>query len=219
MNWAMIVLLALLCLFAALLLWFERSKTDEKLIAVIGTLGALAAAARIPFAVIPNVQPTTFIVMLAGYVFGMRVGFFVGAIAAVLSNIYFGQGPWTLWQMFAWGLSGFTAGLLRHLLERNGTSQPLSTRTQKWLFTALCTFWGFLFGWIMNLWIFLGLGSFMNWKSFVAYYAASLSFDTAHAVGNFIFSSLFAVMFARIFARYHRKLTVSRLQLQEEAGC
>ncbi|MCK9906381.1 ECF transporter S component, partial [Frankia sp. Cpl3] len=123
------------------------------------TLGALAALARVPFASIPNVQPTTFLVMLSGYVFGMRVGFLVGGIAALFSNVFLGQGPWTLWQMLAWGLSGASAGLLRRLLERQKNGQLLATTGKKWLFSVVCMLWGFLFGWIMNLWMFISLGA------------------------------------------------------------
>lgn len=218
MNVAMLTLVILVSLFAVLLLLIEKSKMDEKVIAVTATLGAFAAIARIPFSVIPNVQPTTFLVMLSGYVFGMRVGFLTGVIAAVLSNMYLGQGPWTIWQMFAWGLSGCTGGLLGRFFEtkeKRGAGSLLSTRGRRFAFIFVCALWGFLFDWIMNLWIFLGLGSFMNWGSFLALCASSIAFDIAHSVGNFLFASLFAVSFAKIFVRYHQKLTVTRLASKE----
>jgi energy-coupling factor transport system substrate-specific component len=215
MNLALLILVALLSIFALILLVLEKARTDEKVLAVIATMGAIAAIARVPFAALPNVQPTTFLVMLSGYVFGIRVGFLVGAIAALFSNIFLGQGPWTLWQMLAWGLSGAFAGSLRRLLEqRSGT--PLDLAWKKWVFVACCTLWGFLFGWIMNLWIFVGMGAFMNGKSLIALYAASLSFDTAHAIGNFLFSVLFAPAFARILVRYHRKLVTAQLPMEGE---
>ncbi|MGD8191717.1 ECF transporter S component [Brevibacillus ginsengisoli] len=211
MNWALLILLLLICIFLLLLIWFERSRTDEKTIAVIATLGTLAAVARVPFAGIPNVQPTTFMVMISGYVFGARVGFLVGCLAAVLSNVFLGQGPWTLWQMLSWGLVGSSGGLLSFLVERNRENEPLlQTRGKTFLFVAICTLWGFLFDWIMNLWIFTGYGEFMNWKSFVVLYSAGLAFDTFHAVGNLLFAAIFARTFARILTRYHRKLVVSR---------
>jgi energy-coupling factor transport system substrate-specific component len=213
MNLAVLILVALLSLFALILLVLEKSRTDEKVLAVIATLGAIAAIARVPFAAIPNVQPTTFLVMLSGYVFGVRVGFLVGAIAALFSNVFLGQGPWTLWQMLAWGLSGSFAGLLRRMIER-GTGTPLDLPWKKWVFVISCTLWGFLFGWIMNLWIFVGMGSFMNAKSFLALYVTSFSFDAAHAIGNFLFAFLFAQTFARILVRYHRKLVTARVPME-----
>ena len=73
------------------------------MLALVATLAALAALGRIAFAPIPNVKPTTDIVLLAGYVLGGAPGFAVGAVAALASNLFFGQGPWTPWQMAAWG--------------------------------------------------------------------------------------------------------------------
>ncbi|MED1782246.1 ECF transporter S component [Brevibacillus fortis] len=214
MNIALLILLALLSLFAILLLVLEKSKMDEKIIAVIATLGAIASIARVPFAAIPNVQPTTFLVMLSGYVFGIRVGFLVGVIAAVFSNFFLGQGTWTLWQMMAWGLSGAFAGGLRYVTGRSA-QPPLSKSVDKWLFVGSCTAWGFLFDWIMNLWIFVGMGAFMNIGSFLALYSAGLAFDIAHAAGNFLFALLLGPGFARIFTRYHRKLVISQLTVRK----
>jgi energy-coupling factor transport system substrate-specific component len=215
MNLALLILFGLLALFALILLLMEKSKTDEKVLAVIATLGAIAAIARVPFAAIPNVQPTTFLVMLSGYVFGVRVGFLVGAVAALFSNVFLGQGPWTLWQMLAWGLAGAFAGGLRRFLGR-ADNPPLGSSLPKWLFVGSCTLWGFLFGWIMNLWIFTSMGAFLNMKSFFSLYLASISFDAAHAAGNFLFALLFGQPFARIFTRFHQKLLVTRLSAREE---
>lgn len=216
MNWALLILLLLIGLFLLLLIWFERSRTDEKVVAVIATLGTLAAVARVPFAMIPNVQPTTFLVMISGYVFGARVGFLVGCLAAVLSNVFLGQGPWTLWQMLSWGLAGCSGGLLSFLLERDRERVPLlHTKGKTYWFVAVCTLWGFLFDWIMNLWIFVGYGESMNWKSFVVLYSAGLAFDLFHALGNLLFASIFARTFARILTRYYRKLVVSRVVTKE----
>lgn len=216
MNWALFILLVLICLFLLLLIWFERSRTDEKMIAVIATLGTLSAFARVPFAVIPNVQPTTFLVMISGYVFGVRAGFLVGCLAAVLSNVFLGQGPWTLWQMLSWGLAGASGGVLGRLLPSADSQPLLAAPWQKYTFVAVCTIWGFLFDWIMNLWIFVGYGSFMSWQSFVILYSRGLLFDVFHAVGNLIFAWLFARTFARILVRYHRKLIVSRVNTKED---
>lgn len=216
MNWALLILLLLICTFICLLIWFERSRTDEKVIAVIATLGTLAAIARVPFALIPNVQPTTFLVMISGYVFGGRVGFLVGCLAAVLSNVFLGQGPWTLWQMLSWGLVGASGGLLAYGMEKNREKEPLLQAGWKNLvFVVVCTLWGFLFDWIMNLWIFVGYGEFMNWKSFVTLYAAGIFFDLFHALGNCLFALIFARTFARILSRYHRKLVVTQLPAKE----
>ena len=92
-NWALasvvIIGLALLAFF-----WqFERQAVNAKEITLLATMASLAAIARVPFAFIMGLQPTTFIVMITGYVFGAQSGFMVGAIAALVSNFFLGQGP------------------------------------------------------------------------------------------------------------------------------
>ena len=76
------------------------------------------ARAAIAFAPLPNVKPTTDIVLIAGYALGGAPGFAVGAVAAIASNVVFGQGPWTPWQMLAWGLVGLLGAALGALARR-----------------------------------------------------------------------------------------------------
>jgi len=77
--------------------WYERSHPSSKVLALVATLAALAALGRIAFAPLPNVKPTTDIVLLSGFALGGAPGFAVGAVAALGSNLVFGQGPWTPW--------------------------------------------------------------------------------------------------------------------------
>src|SRR5690606_16114673 len=98
---------------------------------ILAMLAAIAAVSRVPFAGIPSVQPTSFVIIVTGLVFGAESGFLVGAVTAIVSNIFLGQGPWTPWQMFAWGLMGMSAGLLRNT----------------WLMSTLWTKSIFVFAW------------------------------------------------------------------------
>src|SRR5436305_6548027 len=86
--------------------WYERARPDARVVALVATLAALAALGRIAFAALPNVKPTTDIVLISGYALGGGPGFVVGALTGLISNFFFGQGPWTPWQMAAWGLTG-----------------------------------------------------------------------------------------------------------------
>ena len=86
--------------------WYERVRPDARIVALVGTLAAFAALGRIAFAAFPNVKPTTDIVLVSGYALGGGPGFAVGAIAGLASNFFFGQGPWTPWQMAGWGATG-----------------------------------------------------------------------------------------------------------------
>src|ERR1700744_5222533 len=91
---------------------YERPRPDARIVALVGTLAAFAALGRIAFAALPNVKPTSDIVLISGYALGGGPGFAIGAIGGLASNFFFGQGPWTPWQMAAWGATGvFGAGL------------------------------------------------------------------------------------------------------------
>src|SRR5437660_3276623 len=94
-----LVLLALATGFG----WYERGRPSSKMVAMVAALAALAVAGRVLFAAIPNVQATTDVVLICGYALGAGPGFAVGAIAALVSNLFLGQGPWTPWQMAGWG--------------------------------------------------------------------------------------------------------------------
>jgi len=182
---------------------FEEKKSDAKLIAILGSLAALSVAGRCLFAAIPNVKPSSFIIIVTGYVFGPLSGFMVGATTALVSNIFFGQGPWTIWQMLAWGLAGLVAGLLgpRSLLEGH------------WRLAFYCAAWGFLFGWIMNVYFVLGFVHPVTAGSFLAVYASSAWFDGLHAAGNFIFAFAFGPALVGMLRRYQARFFFEPVKL------
>ncbi|WHY88361.1 ECF transporter S component [Neobacillus novalis] len=177
---------------------FESRKVEPRELVLLAVLAAIAAVGRIPFASIPSVQPTTFVIMMSGYVFGAESGFVIGAVAALASNMIMGQGPWTPWQMTAWGLVGLTAGLLRRTWFMN----------LKWGRILFGAVWGFLFGWIMNIWGFLAViqsGSGVSLKAFLLYFAGSAMFDTFHSVSNVILLLVFGDVWLKILTRFKRK--------------
>lgn len=92
------------------LLAFERRPQARELV-VIAVLSALAVAARVVIP-IPNFKAIFAIILLSGVAFGAESGFLVGAVAAFASNFFYGQGPYTPWQMLAYGLAGVMGGLL-----------------------------------------------------------------------------------------------------------
>ncbi|MCM3750253.1 ECF transporter S component [Paenibacillus pasadenensis] len=190
--------LSLLMVFLAMLpffIRFERRRLRAEELLLIAMLGAIAAVSRIPFAPLPSVQPVSFVVIMAALVFGAETGFLVGAIAAIVSNLFLGQGPWTPWQMFSWGMIGFTAGLLRN-------TRFMGSLWGKNLFGLV---WGFLFGWIMNLWGLLGFVETLNWQVVFASYAASFAFDLTHGLSNVFFLTLFSGIWLKILGRVKLK--------------
>jgi energy-coupling factor transport system substrate-specific component len=174
---------------------FERKNVKPEEIILIAMLAAIAAVSRIPFAPLPSVQPTSFVIIMAALAFGAEVGFLVGSIAAIVSNIFLGQGPWTPWQMFAWGMMGFTAGLLKD----TGFMKSLIGKN---IFGFV---WGLIFGWIMNLWFIIGFLQEINWQVFVSAYVASFYFDLAHGLSNVFFISIFSVLWLKVLFRIKLK--------------
>src|SRR4051794_25351311 len=118
MSWQVASYLILGAVLVAGFTWYERSHPSSKVLALVATLAALAALGRIAFAPLPNVKPTTDIVLLSGFALGGAPGFAVGAIAALASNFVFGQGPWTPWQMGAWGAIGVLGAVAGRLSGR-----------------------------------------------------------------------------------------------------
>lgn len=124
---------------------------------------------------------------MTGMVFGGESGFIVGAITAFTSNLVMGQGPWTIWQMFAWGLMGLSAGAFSKILK---VSKPIRIIFG---FTS-----GILFGWIMNLY-YISLE--INVSAFIAACISSAGFDLAHAFTNALLLLFLGDAFIKIFSR------------------
>lgn len=127
--------------------------------------------------------------------FGAESGFLVGALAALVSNIFLGQGPWTPWQMFAWGTMGMSAGLLRQFAGMGNL----------WVLNTFGFIWGFIFGWMMNLWIVFSNMQNFTWEFLVGIYVSSFYHDLAHAISNIVFISLFSMSWTRILNRFKKK--------------
>lgn len=136
-NFNQTALLTLVVVLASIGIFFasyEASRPRLRDIMPTVVLAALAAAGRILFAPIPDFKPVSAIAIIAGVAFGRKSGFMVGALAALASNFFFGQGPWTPWQMYAWGLVGYGAGLLamvpakRRAVESKGSCRARSRK-------------------------------------------------------------------------------------------
>jgi energy-coupling factor transport system substrate-specific component len=201
-GWGLLAAEIMLAVMAFFYLGFERLKVTSREIALIAVLGAAAAAGRIALAAVPGVQPVTFITIISGFVLGPRAGFMVGSTAALVSNFFLGQGPWSPWQMFAWGLAGAAAGALKKLFPGAGL------RT----FVLFNFIWGYVFGWVMNLWFWTSMVRPLNWQSFIATYAGSFWFDTMHAVGNAVFYVVFGAAFIKMLKRFHSKMTYREVE-------
>ncbi len=182
--------------------YFEASVIGTKQIALISTLSAFTAMSRVVFAPLPNIQPVTFLTALCGLVLGPFPGFLVGCTSAFVSNVFLGQGPWTPWQMFGWGMTGLLCGLWG---KRNAKPSPVA-------FGLSCVGFSLLFGWIMNLWQAVTYLRPFTWPAFLLTYVTSLLFDLMHATGSFLFAVIFYEKFHKILHRYKRRMAVTVLE-------
>jgi uncharacterized membrane protein len=193
---SVLLALALVAGFA----WYERKRPPARVVGVVAVLAALAVVGRLAFAAIPNVKPTTDIVLFAGYALGAAPGFAVGAIGAIASNVFLGQGPWTVWQMAAWGGVGVGGALLAW-----GTRGRELGRVELAIYCGLA---GFAFGALMDVYQWT-LAARQDLSTYLAIAATSLPYNIAHAVGNVVFCLLIGPVFVRSLRRYRRRFEVS----------
>ncbi len=198
-NWGFFSTIIIILALLLILRWAQKAAVSSKELALIATLAALAALGRVPFAAVPSVQPTTFLVIVSGFVFGPQAGFMVGATSALVSNFFLGQGPWTPWQMIGWGLVGLGSAYLYRLRPH---ISPLGLA----IFGAL---WGFLFGWIQDLGFWLIFVYPLSLNTLIAASVSSIAFDAAHAAGNFLLCLFFAAVVIRILREYKERLEIS----------
>jgi energy-coupling factor transport system substrate-specific component len=181
--------------------WYERTRPDARIVALVATLAAFAALGRVAFAALPNVKPTTDIVLVSGYALGAAPGFVVGALAGLSSNFFFGQGPWTPWQMAAWGVAGLIGAGLARVTARH---------VNRWLLALVCGLVGFAFAAVQDV------GDWVTYSDHSAaqlrvYVGKGVGFDVVHAVGCVAFALAFGPALARSVARFAVRLQVKWL--------
>lgn len=210
------ILLGLLFLLASaipFILVFDKKKPQARELVPIAVMAAIGVVGRTVFEIIPlpNFKPCSAIIIITAVAFGPEAGFLTGALTAFVSNFIFGQGPWTPWQMFTWGLVGFLAGILQNAGVFKGRSRrhfaaqwwdrlcPENTNRGDLLHFVrqltdhaplrLCLYGflsGFLYGWIMNLYFIIGYVSPLTWQTIGAAYLSSFFFDFCHGLCTFL---------------------------------
>ena len=198
MSWQLAAFLILGLALLAGFGWYERARPDARIVALVAALAAFAALGRIAFAALPNVKPTTDIVLISGYALGAGPGFVVGALAALVSNFFFGQGPWTPWQMAAWGATGLIGAWLAVLTRR---------RIGRWPLAIACAVVGFGFTVVQDVgdWVTYSDHSTVQLGVYVG---KGIGFDAIHAAGCFAFALAFGPALLRSISRFATRLQV-----------
>lgn len=172
--WISLCVAVLTCL--PILYDFERRETGSAELMVLSVLISLSVAGRFLFAWLPGFKPVTAITVISAIWLGAEPGFIIGSMTALLSNFYFGQGPWTPFQMFSWGMIGGLAGLL---------ARPL--RKHKGLLCAYGIFAGIFYSLIMDLWSTFWMGEGFSLSRYLVLINAAGPTMIEYAVSNVIF--------------------------------
>lgn len=192
-----ISLLILLEAMFAFLLAYEGKKPSAREVVLISALSAMTVAGRAAFAALPQFKPVVALVIITGACLGGETGFLVGALSAFVSNFFFGQGPWTPWQMAALG----GIGLLSGILVQKGVLRPSKA--------SFCVFGFFAamvcYGGIMNFFSVLLISARPTWTMILSTYALGLPFDLIHAASTVFFLYFAAEPMCEKIERVKRK--------------
>ncbi len=178
---------------------YERARPSARMVAVVATLAAIAALGRDAFVALPDVKPITALTLVVGYALGPLPGFTVGAIGMLASNIMLGQGPYTPWQMAAWGVVGLVGALLARISGR---------RMGRVALALACGVTALGAKEIMNVYTWT-LGAAHTPAALLATAGAALPFDLTDMVASFLFGLAFGPELARLLGRMRARMTVT----------
>lgn len=199
MSWPLASFLLVAAVLVLGWLAYERTRPSARMVAVVATLAAVAALGRDAFVALPDVKPITAMTLVVGYALGPLPGFSVGALGMLASNFVLGQGPYTPWQMAAWGLVGLAGAALGALSGRR------LGRLQLALAAALAAFGAKE---LMNVYEWT-IGASHTPAAFLALAGTGLPFDLADTIASFLFGLAFAPELARLLARARGRMDVS----------
>ncbi len=198
MSWPLASFAIVAGILVAGWLAYERSRPSARMVAVVATLAAVAALGRDAFVALPDVKPITAIALVVGYALGPLPGFTVGAIGMLASNMMLGQGPYTPWQMAAWGLVGLAGALLGRVSGR---------RMGRFGLALACAVMALVAKEIMNVYTWT-LAAAHTPAAFLLIAGQGLPFDVTDTVASFLFGFAFGPELARLLGRLRARMTV-----------
>lgn len=166
---------------------FEKRRVKASELVIISALCAIATIGRTAFFMIPEFKPTLAIIIITGVCFGYEAGFLVGALTGFISNFFFGQGPWTPYQMFSLGIIGMMAGMVFKLQILKKYRLIIS------LFGFLSAF--LVYGFIMNSASIVMVQSKITWEMVITSCLMGMPFDLIHAISTFVFLFVISLPF------------------------
>ncbi len=165
---------------------FEDRKPQARELLLIAVMAGIAVAGRMAFFMLPQFKPATAVVIIAGIGLGAEAGFLTGAVTGFVSNFFFGQGPWTPWQMFAFGIIGFLAGLLFHRSRRLKRMNEYVRLALECIYGGVATL--VIYGLIMDLSGVLTMtADGVSWSVLLAKVVSGFPFNMIHAASTVFF--------------------------------
>jgi len=207
MSWPIASFLVVGLVLAVGWLAYERRRPSARIAAVVAVMSALAALGRDAFVALPDVKPITAMTFVVGYALGPLPGFTVGALGMLVSNFILGQGPYTPWQMAAWGLVGLGGAALGTLSRRRVRRVPLA---------LACALAALFAEEIMDLYTWT-LGAAHTPAAFLAVAGQGLPYDLTGVIASFLFGLAFAPELARVLARVRMRIEITWAQAQAPA--
>ena len=165
-------------LIVPFLLAFESRRPQARELVVIAVLSALAVAARVVIP-LPHFKAIFAVIMLSGIAFGPEAGFMVGAVSALASNFFYGQGAYTPWQMFAFGLAGLLAGYLCRAGVMTSGKRLVTALIGGGMILVLI-------GPILDTCTLFTMSSVINTEAVGAVYLSGLPFNAVHGAAVFL---------------------------------
>lgn len=198
MSWPLASFVIVAGVLLAGWLAYERARPSARMVAVVATLAAVAALGREAFVALPDVKPITAMAFVVGYALGPLPGFTVGAIGMLASNMMLGQGPYTPWQMAAWGLVGIAGALFGRVSGRRMGRVGLA---------LACATMALVAKEIMNVYTWT-LGAAHTPAAFLLVVGQGLPFDITDTVASFLFGLAFGPELARLLGRMRARMDV-----------
>ncbi len=155
---------------------FEKKKANAKSLVLLSVMTALSVCGRLVFFAVPHFKPVTAMTMISGAYLGPHFGFMCGAMTALISNFYFGQGIYTPYQMLAWGLIGLFAGIMGKLIQKSLIFAVIFAIVS-----------GLFFSLVMDIWTAVGLSEGFSLSRYLSTVITAIPVTVTYMVSNGVF--------------------------------
>lgn len=170
---------------------YEYRKPRAREIVVLAVCVALCVSSRVLFTLTPSFKPMCAVVIICGLAFGSEFGYLCGSLSAITSNIFFGQGGWTPYQMLALALIGYIAGLFMNKEYKNN----------KLFLLLIGIFSGIFYSLIMDIWTVLSIDQSFNILRYIAIVGTSIPTTVIYCISNVVFLWILCDLLLRKFTR------------------